>query len=91
MAGYSGLRELASQNAAIFEEVRHLIVGREDPYYIGAQIGSNSLSGQEKLKELDNMVKMAKILQQVTASLAATYFVINPSPSQRLPERTTVE
>lgn len=68
---FSGLRELAGRNVAIFEEVKQLIPGRGDSSFPRAQVGGNSRSCQENLKELDNLVKIAKVLQEVAVSLAA--------------------
>lgn len=74
MAGFSGLRELARQNAAIVSEVRQLIPGRGGSSSPRGQVSGISLSCQESLKELDGLVKMANILQEVAVSPVAICF-----------------
>ncbi|CAM9487394.1 unnamed protein product [Scytosiphon promiscuus] len=65
MAAFPELRELARQNAAIVSEVRQLIPRRGVSSSPRGQVSGSSLSCQESLKELDDLVKMANILQEV--------------------------
>lgn len=73
IAGFSGLHELARENAAILEEVRQLIPEHGDSSFARTQVGGNSLVCQESLKELDNLVKMATVLQELAVSLADVF------------------
>jgi len=71
MAGFSELHELARQNVATFEEVRKLIPEHGDSSFARTQDVGNSLFCQESLEELENLVKMAKVFQELAVSFAA--------------------
>lgn len=68
IAEFSGLHELIGQNPAAAERVRELLSEPQGPSYSsGAGVVDRSMSHKD-LRELDNLVKMAKVLQEVAVS-----------------------
>lgn len=67
---FPGLQKLARHNAAMIEELWQLLPRCGDSSFPGAQVGGNSLISQDSLKELENLMRMAEVLQEVAVSLA---------------------
>lgn len=71
MSGFSGLNDLIRQNSAMLEQIKQLIPGSEDSSVAHPKAGGDSLSNRASLRELNHLVKMARVLQEIAVRLAA--------------------